>query len=356
MKKIIFVLTLILPITCFSDVNSCAAFLTLGTYNLAELGNDTDTDLFKKASFCSSEYNPKSAQATLIESAYELFGGSDLAGIGDAQKRLCNGFGSDIYIRKTSQPTQNLFQDSIQEWNNCQTLAQKGVDFIMQPTRNLQSFSFTLSTSLGNQEKFLGLAQGGFGRSICKATFFSREGSGLKLKTIAADETTALPFDYNNKLQITCNRQMQKDSNGDFSAEAQTLELKTGKGAYQVEMNAIGALSKMSVDKVMANVQTSFQSQPKICTGSSLISAKWESMQWSIPGKHIVVDTSKCGFTKIPRYFTSLISNADDGQGLAMGYGGIINSSISGFETYVFKHDGTSIADDWVINWIAIQE
>jgi|GEM_PF-5352593 len=331
----------------FADVNSCASFLTLGTYNLAQSGNDSDADLFKKASFCASEYNAKSEQAALIESAYSLLGGSDLAGISDAQKRLCSGFGSDIYIGKTAQSTQNIFQDSIQEWNNCKTLAQKGVDFVMQPARNLQSFSFTLSTSLGNQEKFLGLTQGGSGRSICKATLPARNSSALK--SIAVDETTALPFDFNNKLQITCNRQMQKDSNGDLSAEAQTLELKTGKGTYQVEVEAIGALSKMSVDKVIADVQESIKS--KICTGTSVTSDKW-----NLDGKgaDVTIDTSKCRFTKTPQYFASIIG-ASGGMWQTRGVQAIYYQTSNSFLVYVVSPD-IPIEKDWVINWVAIQE
>ena len=263
--KYLIALTMFLPTISHADnSNSCAAFLKLGVYNLAHSENVVDSELLKKSSFCAYDYNKiqtSPAQMALIEDAYKLFGNvggtASLAQITEVQTRLCTaaGFGSDIYRVQAAPISQNVYQTSLDAWNNCQSLAKEGVNFNLQPDSTMQSVTVTLSTnSTGMPATLNNLQQTGTGRSICEATLPPRNGS-FSGKTIAVDKTTSLKFDSSNKLTITCQRQMLKTGN-DFSADEQSLIFNTSIGSYQVPMAAIGSLSRMSVDKATTEIQT----------------------------------------------------------------------------------------------------
>ncbi len=256
--------SLVLPTISHADTaNSCAALLKIGIYNLAQSDNVVDSDLLKKSSFCAYDYNKiqtSPSQMALIEDAYKLFGNvggaTSLAQITDAQTRVCAaGFGSDIYRVQAAPSSQNVYQNALDAWNNCQSLAQQGVNFNLQPDSTMQSVIVTFSTtSTGIPATLNNLGQTGIGRSICEATLSPRNGS-FSGKTIAVDKTTSLKFDANNKLMITCQRQMANNGKGDLSADEQSLIFNTSVGSYQVPIAAIGSLSRMSVDKATSQIQ-----------------------------------------------------------------------------------------------------
>lgn len=258
---------LILPTISHADnSNSCAALLKIGIYNLAQSDNVVDSDLLKKSSFCAYDYNKiqtSPSQMALIEDAYKLFGNvggaTSLAQITDAQTRVCAaGFGSDIYRTKAKPFSQNVYQDSLDAWDNCQNLDKQGVVFsIQQPDSKLQSVTATLSVKPSYSAVTLNsLQQSGTGHSICKATLAPRNGS-FSGKTIAVDDTTSLKFDATNKITITCNRQMANNGKGDLSADAQRLSFNTSAGdPLVIPLEAIGSLSRMSVDKAMNDIQS----------------------------------------------------------------------------------------------------
>ncbi len=258
LKNILITLPLLFPLTSFADVSSCASFLTLANFNLSQSGNNADIDALKKATFCSSSYKSDPDQDSLIESAgYYLFNVNP-AQIASTQKEICGDvFGSNAYLKDASIPVKNAYSAAFKSWDNCQELSKKeGVNFDMQLDPLMRSLTVTLSTnSTNNVVPFQGLMQSlGGGHSICKTTSSSRANSKLT-KVIAVDDTTGFDFDANNKLKITCNRQMQKDSNGE-SADAQTLTFNTKVGTYQVPLAATGVLSRVSVDKVMNDIQS----------------------------------------------------------------------------------------------------
>jgi hypothetical protein len=97
------------------------------------------------------------------------------------------------------------------------------------------------------------------------------------------------------------------------------------------------------------------QHSPDICTGSTLSGAtSWH--QYSPQGIYLDVDTSACGYTAVPRYFTSL--GGDSYHWVTTGATSIYWPTATGFRVYVFDNGGPVTPADanarhWHINWQA---
>jgi hypothetical protein len=217
-----------------------------------------------KSTFCSADYSQiskTSAQAANIEAEYGLFSGGAGGSASESeivtkQSQVCtSGFNSSAYSNQASDYARTVYQGSLDAWNRCQSLADRGLNFEMQSDPALQGVTVTLSAaSTGTASTFLGLSQIGSGRSTCKTTLPGRAGS-LSGQVITVDESTSFRFDSGSKLSIICERDMVSDGKNNLSADAQTLVFNTSTGAYQVPLAAIGRLSPVSVDQATAQIK-----------------------------------------------------------------------------------------------------
>lgn len=97
------------------------------------------------------------------------------------------------------------------------------------------------------------------------------------------------------------------------------------------------------------------QVPPGLCTGIT------DSTSWKPYNGYIMidVDTTKCKFTKTPRYFTSLSGNGNHWS--TSGATSIYSETADGFRVYVHSETssgfGTSYASarNWRINWVAVE-
>jgi microcystin-dependent protein len=250
--------------------NSCNALLQAGIYNTSQTDNANDSELLRKSSFCAYDYSKvqeSSAQATSIQASYGLFDGgvkhqATKSEIVEKQTSVCqNVFGSEKYSSKASSFARNVYQGSLDAWNRCQSLQQKGVNFDLQTSQNLQGVTLELSTSsIGSTVNFNGLDQIGLGRSICTTTRNASNGSSTG-KVLTVDKTTSLKFNSSSKLAITCERQMSGDGKGGLYADAQTLVFNTSAGSYQVPMVAIALAPRIPVEEAVAKLESSVNSQ-----------------------------------------------------------------------------------------------
>ena len=281
--------SLIFPTASFAvdDFSSCNALLTAGIYNTSQSSNNTDSESLKKSTFCSADYSLvsnqssssySSAQSAQIKASYGLFSGGaggsssnsnsvSSSEITAMQKNVCtSGFDSSKYSSQASQFGRNVYQGSLDAWNNCQKLAQKGVNFDLQVDQSMQGAIVTISpSSSGSTVNFNGLDQIGLGRSICTTTRNSSTGSSTG-KVLTVDKTTSLKVNSGSLLTITCERQMSSDSNGQY-ADAQTLVFNTSAGSYQVPMVTIGLSPRVAVDQAVAILQSDINSKFGSLTG-----------------------------------------------------------------------------------------
>jgi len=94
------------------------------------------------------------------------------------------------------------------------------------------------------------------------------------------------------------------------------------------------------------------QVPPGLCTGVQAATS------WRAYGSYILmdVDTSSCGLTATPRYFTSM--SGDSNHWTTLGATAIYSASPTGFRIYIQKSGGVSTSyasgRNWRINWVAV--
>jgi hypothetical protein len=264
--------SIIFPTSSFAidGFNSCNALLTAGIYNTSQSNSSVDSQSVAKSSFCSADYSKVekgSSQAASIEASYGMFGGGASGSVSssqitETQRNVCtSGFNSSAYSSQASNFARNVYQGSLDAWNQCQKLSQQGVNFDLQIDQSMQGATVTLSTtSSGSTVNFNGVDQIGLGRSICTTTRNSNTGSSTG-KVLTVDKTTSLKFNSASKLTITCERQMSSDGKGGLFADAQSLVFNTSAGSYQVPMVTIGLSPRVTVDQAVADLQSSVNSQ-----------------------------------------------------------------------------------------------
>jgi hypothetical protein len=255
---------LVFAFSSSSFADSCDSLLNAGIYNVTQSSSAEDSQSLLKSTFCSADYSNtsiSSSQQAAIKASYGGFGGGASGSTSSTeiitkQSQVCtSGFNSSSYSNQASAYSKVVYQGSLDAWNQCQALANKGVIFESQTDLGLQGVTVTLSTPAGTSSKFLGMSQMGTGRFLCRTTLPAR-GTSLTGKVIVIDASTAFTFDSASKLIINCQRQMRLSPAGDLNADAQTLVFNTSAGAYQVPMAAIGSYSRTSVDKAMAQIRT----------------------------------------------------------------------------------------------------
>lgn len=88
---------------------------------------------------------------------------------------------------------------------------------------------------------------------------------------------------------------------------------------------------------------------PQYCSGTG---ANWKSYNGYIMTD---IDTSSCGFTTTPKYFTTI--SGDSNHWSTTGATSIYSASPTGFRVYIWKSGGVSTSyasgKNWRINWIA---
>jgi hypothetical protein len=97
----------------------------------------------------------------------------------------------------------------------------------------------------------------------------------------------------------------------------------------------------------------------KICTGTTpLDTTAWEPYPVQDVGTFLTVpvDTSECGFTQTPRYFTTLGGN--NAHWSVVGATNIYSATATGFRVYLYSQTATATANayQWHIEWMAVGE
>ena len=149
-----------------------------------------------------------------------------------------------------------VYQGSLDAWNKCQQLANKGLAFEVQPSSTLQGVSVTITAPTGLAARFSGVQQYGVGQSNCQTTI-----NGKIINFSKSNPLLAVPFKFTaaSRLTLNCTRQMDTVGN-DLIADAQDLVFVTSADNLTVPLAEIGSLSRATVDQIKADISASTQS------------------------------------------------------------------------------------------------
>ena len=297
--------------------DSCNALLTVGIYNVSQSSSANEGESLAKSTFCSADYSLNSTTSSVqasIKAAFSFFSGGASASVTDSQiietqKNVCtSGFNSSAYSNEASSYSRTIYQGALDAWNQCNTLASKGINFEIQADNTMQGVTVSLSTaSTGTTSKFLGLSQTGLGTSVCKTTTSTG-------KVITLAENTLFTLSSAKKLTVICKRTMKKDGKGNLFADAQALIFNTSTGAYQVPLSGIGSLARSTVDQATAEIRATVDADTQTAltavnqansSNSSLISSLSNTVNSLLSGlsslSSTVSDfTSKSYLTSVP--------------------------------------------------------
>ncbi|SJM92924.1 hypothetical protein [Crenothrix polyspora] len=244
------------PIVSYA-AESCNDLLTVGIYNVTNSSSASDGQFIGKTTFCAADYKNSSISKSMkasIEASYALFSGGASGSVSSAeiiqtQKNVCtSGFNSSAYSNQANETSRIIYQGALDAWNQCNALANRGLNVEIQPDSTMQGVAVTFSTATGNSTKLLGLTQLGLGKSICNTQ--------VNGKVVTVGNSTTLGINSSSKLTIICERQMNKDSKGDLFADAQTLVFNTSTGAYQVPLSGTGVLAHATVVQALGQIRT----------------------------------------------------------------------------------------------------
>ncbi len=255
MKKLALIsLALVSPLTANATGESCNSLLNLGLYNVAQSSSVADGQSLGMSTFCSADYSNSSissSQAASIEASYGLFSGGASGSasrqeIITKQSQLCtSGFNSSKYSNQTSNYSKTIYQGALDAWNQCQALANKGLVFSVQPSSTMQGVSVSITAPTGLAAVFSGVTQFGSGQSICSST--------VNGKALTIGPSTPFKFTAASKVTINCTRQMQA-TGADLTADAQDLVFVTSADNLTVPLAAIGNFSRVTADKIKADI------------------------------------------------------------------------------------------------------
>ena len=257
--KMLALTSLVLPNIAWSASESCNALMNLGLYNVAQSSNAADGQSMSKSTFCSFDYSlldKSSTQAAAIKGSYGPASGAASASASDSeiqqtQKSICtSGFNSSAYSNQASAYSRTVYQGSLDAWNKCQTLANKGLVFDIQPSSTLQGVSVSITAPTGLAAKFYGLTQYGVGHSDC-----SMSANG---KLLNVGSSTPFRFTAASKVTINCTRQMEANGQ-DLIADAQDLVFVTSADNLTVPLAGIGSLARSTVDQIKADISANTQ-------------------------------------------------------------------------------------------------
>ncbi|WP_155931071.1 hypothetical protein [Methylomonas sp. 11b] len=255
--KSIALLTLVFPIISNANSDSCNALLNVGLYNTTIASSATDAHSLALSTFCSFDYNNSfisSAQSAQIEASYGLFSGgaggsANRQEIITKQSQVCtSGFNSSAYSNKASSYSQSVYQGTLDAWNKCQQIANKGLVFEVQPTSTMQGIGVSITAPSGFDATFFGVNQIGSGTSKCT---INENGN-----VITSIDKNPFKFTASSKVTVICKRNMDKHGN-DLSADQQDLIFVTSADNLTVPLPAIGAFSRVTADKIKEDAITS---------------------------------------------------------------------------------------------------
>jgi len=243
-----------------TNFEGCHALLNMGLYNVTQSDSAKSAEYQAMASFCAYDYSSSSissSQAASIEASYGLFsGGGGYSGnrqeVITKQSQVCTlGFNSSKYWEKASAYSKTVYQGSLDAWNRCQELANKGMEFDVQPSSTMQGVNVSITAPSGYQAIFYGVTQHGQGRSTCKIM------ANGKITPISL--TKPFTFDAASKVTVDCNRVMKKNGN-DLSADAQDMIFVTSAKNLVVPLAAIGSFSRVTAENLKNQIETPLQS------------------------------------------------------------------------------------------------
>ena len=251
--------TLAMPAATWAG-NSCNALLNMGLYNVGQSSSASEGQSLTKSTFCSADYSSSKTSSdtkAAIEASYGLFSGS---GSGSSSKSeiiakqasVCtSGFNSSAYSDEASAYAQTVYQGSLDAWNKCQELSNKGLDFEVRSSSTLQGVTVIITPAAGVTATFNGIYQDGSGQSVCKRTI--KPVGSTTGKTVKVDSASFFKFSAAEKVTINCKRIMKKDADGNLSADAQDLIFVTSADSLRVPLAAIGNLSRVTYDQIKAD-------------------------------------------------------------------------------------------------------
>lgn len=249
-----------LPNLAWSLGETCNAILNLGLYNVSQSSSAKDGQYMALATFCSYDYSRSdlsTSQSAAIDGSYGLFsagasGSASRSEIIEKQRSVCtSGFGSAKYSNKATEYSRAVYQGTLDAWNKCQALSNKGLVFEVQPSSTLQGISVIMTAPTGLSAKFLGVFQNGAGQSSCVTT--------ANGKLIMVGPSTPFTMTAASKVTINCARVMQNIGD-DMIADAQDLVFATSADTLTLPLAAIGNMSRATVDQIKADLALSTKS------------------------------------------------------------------------------------------------
>ena len=197
--------------------------------------------------------------------------------------------------------------------------------------------------------------------------FWSASTAGTSLCSSGEVEVTLSAGNFAVPLPDDCTDAVSNNPNLWVEVVVDSVSLgraKAGAVPYAVEANhAVSAASAVEAEHAVeadsaVNVAVSVDgSGQRICTGSTPAgSTAWQV--YSTSYLTLSIDTSECGFTATPRYFTSLGGSTHHWR--TAGATSIYAATTSSFQIYLFNEGGNTVAaantDQWHINWMAVGE
>jgi len=263
-----------------TNFEGCNALLNMGLYNVTQSDSAKAAEYQAMATFCAYDYsssNISSSQAAQIEASYGMFSGgaggsASRQEIITKQSQVCSlGFNSSKYWEKASAYSKTVYQGSLDAWNRCQELANKGMEFEVQPSSTMQGVNVAITAPSGFQAIFYGVTQHGQGRSTCKIM------ANGKITPISL--TKPFTFDAASKVTVDCNRIMKKNGN-DLSADAQDMIFVTSAKNLVVPLAAIGSFSRVTADQLRSETKTQVDAINTVIDGHN---SKLDTINGSVP-------------------------------------------------------------------------
>jgi hypothetical protein len=169
---------------------------------------------------------------------------------------------------------------------------------------------------------------------------------GTSYAVMGTSQLLSVPYALHAKTAEFVTNDLVNDADSDSTNEIQSLML----SGDTIVLSDGGSVL------VPAPVLNDTGGKSQICSGSTTAGADW--LVWGTTALVMTVNTSGCGFTSTPKYFTSVGGAGSHFE--LVGASAIYSPTPTGFTIYIRKNDESlltpadAVAGGWFINWQAI--
>ena len=245
---------LLLIATSSSLAEDCNELIRLGLYNVQNSVSEHDSLTAAYRHFCQESYaSSSSSRQGSMKASFSVLnifsiggGGGSGSSLTQTQwERICEdeSLREELYTYDSIQ-SQTIFQGSLDAWEQCLALNERGLKTDIRPTSDLTGVSFDLYWTGSSKADFLGIDQPDLGQAQCTVTTSGK--NGLSAEPVTPSSRLRLSSSAAN---FSCQRQLDALSDGSLAAEALRLTVKTSDGSFDIDMPPL-ALRQVSIGEM----------------------------------------------------------------------------------------------------------